>query len=377
VFFAGFSGAYYFYMRMKAKKPWGLKFDEAYQPSVAVLVPVHNEEKTIQLKLMNLSRVSYPSQKIEAIVVNDASTDGTLEEIRKFVAYNDGLKISVFDSQSRLGKTDCLNLALKSVGADVVVVSDADCFWSSDILLKALPYLSDSSVGAITARELLLNPQDSWVTRGEQFYDDSVQSIRTGESKVHSTIFFQGGFAAYKRALLDDFDHDVDDSGTALNLVQRNSRTLLIPETTFYTPFPTSWRNKVALKVRRASNLQQLEAKCLRLLLRGKLVIPKRTAVPEIILHLFNPLILVVLAVVSVFVFIEYPLVLLVLLLVFCLVFLVGRMRTTVLEAFLNNFILLFALGSLFTGNRFKHWKTFQESRTLITASALKEKELI
>ncbi len=377
IFFVGFSGTYYLYMKKMAKKTWNLKIDEEYQPSVAILVPVHNEEKTIQLKLRNLSKINYSAQKIEAIIVNDASTDSTLEEVRRYVASNQGLKISVFDNQTHLGKTNCLNLALKSVSADVIVVSDADCFWSSDILLRALPYLSDSSVGAITARELLLNPQDSWVTRGKQFYDDSVQSIHVGESKVHSTIFFYGGFAAYKRALLDEFDHDVDDSGTALNLVQRNSRTLLIPEITFYTPFPTMWKNKITLKVRRASNLQQLEAKCLSLLIRRKLVIPKRIAIPESVLLIFNPLILVALAVLSIFVFFQYPLLFLTLLVAFCLALLIKKIRTMIIETFQNNFILLLALGSFFTGKKFKLWKTIQESRTLITESALKEKNLI
>jgi cellulose synthase/poly-beta-1,6-N-acetylglucosamine synthase-like glycosyltransferase len=326
---------------------------------------------------MNLSRVNYPTQKIEAIIVNDASTDSTLEEARKFIDSNQGLKISIFDNQTHLGKTNCLNLALKSVSADIIVVSDADCFWSSDILLKALPYLSDSSVGAITARELLLNPQDSWVTRGEQLYDNSVQSIRIGESKVYSTIVFQGGFAAYKRALLNEFDHDVDDSGTALNLVQSNSRTLLIPEIAFYTPFPTIWKNKITLKIRRASNLQQVEAKCLNLLLRRKLAIPKRIAIPQIILHIFNPLILVALAIVSILVFIQNPFILLALLLAFCAAISIRKIRTTVFEALQNNFILLLAFGSFFTGKKFKLWKTVKESRTLITATALKEKKLI
>jgi len=115
----------------------------------------------------------------------------------------------------------------------------------------------------------------------------------------------------------------------------------------------------------------------LNLLLRRKLVIPKRIAIPEIFLFIFNPLILVALAVVSIFVFIQYPLLFLVLLLAFCLVLLIGKIRKTVFEAFQNNLILLLALGSFFTGKKFKLWKTIQESRTLITESALKEKKLI
>jgi len=377
IFCIGFSGAYFFYTRTMAKKPWNLKIDETYQPSVAILVPVHNEEKTIQLKLLNLSKVIYPKEKVEAILVNDASTDGTLDEVRKFTASNQSLKIGIFDSRTHLGKTKCLNLALKSLTADVIVVSDADCFWSSDVLLKAIPYLSDPSIGAITAREILLNPQDSWVTRGEQLYDDNMKAVKTGESKVHSTIFFHGGFAAFKRELVTEFDPEVDDSGTALNIVQMNKRTLLIPEVGFYTPFPTLWRNKIALKIRRASNLQHLEAKCLNLMLRRKLVIPKRIAIPQIVLHIFNPLILTALAVISVFVFIQYPLLFLALLVLFGAALLVKRARTTIFEAIQDNLILLFALGSFFTRKKFKLWTTVQESRTLITANALKEKNLI
>ena len=375
--FLGVPGIYFLQMKKRSQKPWNLKIDEKYQPSVAILVPVHNEEKTIRLKLANLSRVEYPSEKMEIVVVNDASTDNTINELNHFEAEKSSLKLKVFDSKEHLGKTHCLNRALSSVKADVIIISDADCFWPSDILLKALPYLSDPSIGAITARELLLNPLGSWVTLGEQFYDDTVQSIRIGESKEHSTIFFQGGFAAYKREKLCEFNHAADDSGTALDLVQKRSRAILIPEIGFYTPFPTIWRNKVSLKIRRASQLQHLWAKCLNLLVHGKLILPKKIAGPEIFLHIFNPLLLVALGVLSVFVIFQYPLFLLAFLLVLISALLIKKARTTIIEVLQNNLILLAALGSLNTNRGFKLWRTGQESRFLITEDLLKEKQLV
>lgn len=375
--FVGVPGAYYLQMKKWSTRPWKLGIDENYRPSAAILVPVHNEEKTIRLKLENLSKVKYPVGKIETVIVNDASTDNTLTEISQYTAHNSSLKINVFDSKEHIGKTNCLNQALKSVNADVVIISDADCFWPSDILLKALPYLSDPNVGAITGRELLLNPQGSWVTAGEQFYDNTVQSIRIGESKMHSTIFFQGGFAAYKYNILRGFDHEADDSGTALDIVQRNSRALLIPEIGFYTTFPTIWKNKITLKIRRASQLQHVWIKCLKLLLRGKLVIPKRIAIPEIFLHIFNPLLLIVLAMLSALVFFQFPMFLLAFLVILCPTLLVRKTRTALLEVLQNNFILLVALTSFFTNNRFRLWKTAQESRFLLTEDILKEKQLL
>ena len=230
-----------------------------------------------------------------------------------------------------------------------MIISDVDCFWPSDILTKALTYLSDPDVGAITARELLLNPQDTWVTLGEQFYDSNIQAVRIGESKLHSTIFFQGGFAAYKRSVLGEFNHATDDSGTALDIVQTNKRALLIPEIGFFTVSPTTWRSKVSIKIRRAGHLQHLWARCLNLLAHGKLAMPKRIAVPEIMLHIFNPILLVVLAVLSVAVMVEYPLLAVVLAVLVAGVFVVKRTRVTAFELVQNNLILLTALSSFLT----------------------------
>ncbi len=370
-------GFYFLYMKRRSSGKWGLDIDSGYSPSAAILIPVYNEEKVIRLKLENLSKVVYPLDKMEVVLVNDCSTDNTLSIVNQYIASHPMPKISVFDSKEHLGKTGCLNNALKNIQADVVIISDADCFWPSDILAKALSYLSDPTVGAITARELLLNPSDTWVTMGEQFYDSTIQSIRIGESKLHSTIFFQGGFAAYKRSAIMEFNHATDDSGTALDIIQNKKRALLIPEIGFFTVSPTVWRNKVSVKIRRASQLQHLWARCLNLLVRGKLAIPKRIALPEIFLHLFNPLLLVVLAVLSVAVVVEYPLLGLVLVLMLCGVFAVKRTRMMALELIQNNLILLTALSDFLTNRKFKLWKPIQESRMVLSEKVLREKQLI
>lgn len=375
--FFGVPAFYFAYMKKRSSAAWDLNIKSGYLPSTAILVPVYNEEKTIRLKLENLAKVSYPFDRMEIVVVNDASTDGTMREVNQYIVANPLLNIDIFDSKEHLGKTGCLNSALKGIEADVVIISDADCFWSHDILQKALGYLSDPTVGAITGRELLLNPEDTWVTLGEQYYDDTVQSIRIGESKLYSTIFFQGGFAAYKRNVLEEFNHSTDDSGTALDIVQRNKRAILIPEVGFFTVSPTVFRNKLAIKLRRASHLQKLWARCLKLLVQGKLAFPKRIAIPEIILHIVNPLLLVALVVLSVFVLFAYPLLALILFLGTCAVFAIKKTRTTAVELIQNNLILLVALLFFVSNRKFKFWKPIQESRFGLSEQLLRKHKLI
>jgi hypothetical protein len=215
------------------------------------------------------------------------------------------------------------------------------------------------------------------VTAGEEFFDKTVTSMRVGESKVYSTIFSYGGFSAYKHAVLDEFDHAVDDAGTALNLVQRGYRTLLLSEVGFYTPFPTSWKNKITLKIRRTSQLQHLWIKCLKLLVEGKLKLPKRIAIPEIILFILNPPILVALAMVSVFAFVQNPAFLAVCILFFIPAILFQKTRKIILQVLENNFIALAALTTFFRGRSFTLWNTVQESRLLITEEMLKQKDLV
>jgi poly-beta-1,6-N-acetyl-D-glucosamine synthase len=377
VVFFGVPVAYFAYMKKRSAVDWNLKIAKNYTPSATALIPVHNEEKVIALKLENIAKVTYPEGKLEIVIVNDCSADGTLKEVANYMAAHPEHKITVFDSKVHLGKVGCLNNALKGVQSDVVIISDVDCFWPSDILTKALGYLSDPSVGAVTARELLLNSADSWVTVGEQFYDSNIQAVRIGESKLHSTIIFQGGFAAYRRSAFSEFNDALDDSGTALDLVQTNLRTLLIPEIGFFTVSPTTWKNKVNIKIRRAGHLQHLWGRCLNLLVHCKLAMPKRIAVPEIMLHIFNPLLLVVFAVLTVAIGVVYPLLGLALLLLVGGALVVKRTRVMLFELLQNNFILLLALSSFLTKRNFKFWKPIAESRDVLTEAILREKQLI
>jgi len=53
--------------------------DDAYLPSVAVIVTAYNEEHAIERRLENLRGLDYPPELLELVVTSDASTDRTEE----------------------------------------------------------------------------------------------------------------------------------------------------------------------------------------------------------------------------------------------------------------------------------------------------------
>lgn len=349
----------FLYLRHNARKPWNIKVDHSFQPEISVLIPVHNEEETIEKKLENVAAVSYPKDKMEVLVVDDASEDRTLERASEVIGRGLGFEVKIVQPGSRCGKAAALNAALKSVSKDLVIVSDADTFWPSDVLEKALPYLADSSVGAVTGHGVNRQSDESWVTRGEDEYLQLASIVRLGESKVNSTIRFEGGFCAFKREAFEKFDCESgsDDSGTALDVVQHRYRTIMAPDVVFYTSFPTSISGKLRVKVRRANQLISLWLKCLKLMFSGKLLLSKRIVLPNVFMFLVNPWVFLVLCMASVAHVLLFPFSVLSLLLLASVAILFIFARSLFMELVVDNLLLAYASVGYLFGRRYVSWQ--------------------
>ncbi|MBI2597826.1 MAG: glycosyltransferase family 2 protein [Candidatus Diapherotrites archaeon] len=112
-------------------------------PTVSVIIPCYNSEKTIKDCVESVKRMRYPL-KLEIIVVNDASTDGSL----KILMQLRGIKLVNLEKNS--GKAAAINSVLKSAKGELVCCIDSDTFPREDALLKTVPFFADEKVGAVT-----------------------------------------------------------------------------------------------------------------------------------------------------------------------------------------------------------------------------------
>lgn len=374
--FAGVPILYFLYMRRLSKKAWNLTNDSKYLPLVSIIVPMHNEEKIIRFKLQNLAKISYPREKLQIIIVNDNSTDGSLQAVTDFQNSNKQENITLLNNDGRRGKIHGLNLALKNSLGEVVAVSDADCFWRPEALSIAINYLSDPSVGAVTGLELLLNSGETWVTETEVLYNGVAQTIQVGESKYHSTVIFQGGFAAYKKSFLDHFDEKADDSGTALDLINRGVRTLLVPDIIYYTMVPRSLKGKVAIKLRRANSMVGVWIKCLKCALEKNSCLPVRIMLPEVFLYLINPFVFLSLAISYFLLPTENLTLFLILTGLLLFSILIKKTRIALFEIIQDHVFLLAALFMSITPRKVHLWATEADTRQYLTRQMLESKGL-
>ncbi len=377
VFFALSFGAVLFNfasMRRVAHKPWPTKIEKSYRPKVTILVPTYNESSVIRLKLENLTKLKYPKNLMQIIVVDSNSIDQTLGIVNDFVKNHREIKIDVLIEKERSGKSGALNLALKQCSGDVIIVSDADCFWPSDILEKALPYLADSEVVAISGPKILLNPKQSWVTKTEDSYLNSVNLVKLGESKIGSTLLFEGGFSAYKKGVVKAFDPyntGSDDCGTVIKILEDNFRAVFVPEAMFFTTFPASLRGKVSMKMRRANQLVRVFGKYAALLFRNRLRRSKRIVLQNIFVSLFSPVMFVLLIMTTVLLALSFPYFVAVFLVV-----LVPKARFYLFEVTQGFLVLFLSLFSVALGKKKTIWNT-TEDRRLVSEDLLRQHMLI
>src|SRR5436189_91412 len=80
-------------------------------PAGSILIPAHNEEKVIERTVRAMLRLDYPADRLEILVVNDGSTDGTAAILDRLASEDARVRPShVQPGEGGKGKSRALNL---------------------------------------------------------------------------------------------------------------------------------------------------------------------------------------------------------------------------------------------------------------------------
>ena len=108
-------------------------------PSVSIIVPTYNEDADIGRTLAALSNLRYRNK--EVIVVDDASTDRTVERVREYVR-RCGFKL--IRQGSNRGVAAARNEGIKQAAGEIVVILNADVSPEPDFLDRIVPHYRQS-----------------------------------------------------------------------------------------------------------------------------------------------------------------------------------------------------------------------------------------
>ncbi|WP_144121256.1 bifunctional polysaccharide deacetylase/glycosyltransferase family 2 protein [Catellatospora sichuanensis] len=121
-----------------------------YVGAVSVIVPAYNESANIEATVRSLIASDYPN--VEVIVVDDGSTDGTAELVRRLRLPN----VYVVE-QENAGKPTALNTGVMFARGDILVMVDGDTVFEPDAVGELVQPLADPGVGAVSGNTKVAN----------------------------------------------------------------------------------------------------------------------------------------------------------------------------------------------------------------------------
>ena len=108
---------------------------------LSILIPCFNESKYLPLILKKIEAIQIPDFSKQIIIVDDGSTDGTLDIIKKdFPQYN------LIVSKRNYGKAHAIRLGLPKATGDIILIQDADLEYDPvDYLALIKPFIEDNA----------------------------------------------------------------------------------------------------------------------------------------------------------------------------------------------------------------------------------------
>ncbi len=197
-----------------------------HTPSVSILIPVYNGEKTIAACVESALAQQYPG--LEVVVVNDCSTDGTAAVLAGFKD-----RVRVFHNDRNSGIAATYNRAIREARGELVVTMASDCtMLSRDYVARMATHFDDPTVGAVSGKSMMPDFDHApWLER--VFTRLNILDSNSPDRAVHEVNFVELRCDGYRRDLLEavgglneDLFRSNEDQDLSIRLMRRGARLL-------------------------------------------------------------------------------------------------------------------------------------------------------
>jgi cellulose synthase/poly-beta-1,6-N-acetylglucosamine synthase-like glycosyltransferase len=225
------------WLAARLRPPFRLPPEPAEWPRVTVLIVAYNEANRLPRTLVHALAVDYPADRMDVLVVSDASTDGT----DALVAGHADPRVRLLRMPERRGKAAGENASGAHVTGDLVVSIDATILIPRDSLKALVRAMLRPDVGLASGRDISVGDEAREGTGAEAGYVGFEMWLRHQETRVHSIVGASGCFYATRRELHqaqlpDDLSRDFAAASVArragYRAVSVDAATCLVPRTT-------------------------------------------------------------------------------------------------------------------------------------------------
>ena len=172
------------------------------EEDVTVLIPVYNAKKSIKETIESIQKQKYCG-KIYINIIDDGSTDGTLEMLKSMELNSN---ITLIEAEHK-GKAEALNKGLEKVKTEYTITIDSDTVLHPLAIRNSMNKLTNSNnKTAATAGCLFAkNAKKSFITKLQEWdYTLGIFGVKLVQGNYNSTLVAQGAFSVYKTEILKE-----------------------------------------------------------------------------------------------------------------------------------------------------------------------------
>jgi len=228
-------------------------------PSVSILVPCFNEEKTLKGTVDSLLAMEYPKDKLEVIIIDDGSKDNT-RTIGEQLAHEHP-RVHFFSKENG-GKWTALNFGIPRSTGELVGCLDADSFVAKDALLEVVKRFEASpNADAMVPAMKVWGPKNLLELMQSAEYTFGIFIKKTFDNLAAISVL-PGPFSIYRRRVFDTIGpfrhaHNTEDMEMAFrmhanHLHIENAHTAIV-----YTKVPNTVRKLLKQRTRWAQGFLQ------------------------------------------------------------------------------------------------------------------------
>ena len=235
------------------------------QPEVSVIVAARNEEDTIGRCLAAVLNQTYPKHKLEIIVIDDRSEDGTFEVIQKLAGTNCQIRLlQIKDRSAHLApKKRAIDLGIQNASGEIIVTTDADCQPGPDWISKLIEHF-EPNVGMVAGFNPYKTESRSLFYQMLSLDYFAMASVAAASAGLNYPLSCTGGNLAYRKTVyletggFTKFSNWVSgDDDFFLEQIRENSNWEICyatnPKTSVPTAPPETFKDFVQQRIRYAS----------------------------------------------------------------------------------------------------------------------------
>jgi glycosyltransferase involved in cell wall biosynthesis len=223
---------------------------DGQRPMVTVVIPAYNERTQIRGAIDAVLAQDYSKDRLQLLVVSDASTDGTDE----IVAAYGSAGVELLRMPVRGGKTAAENASFPHIRGDIVVNTDASVRLHPQAVSALVRAMADRAVGVASSRDVSVIATVS-ANESEAGYVGFEMWLRSLETRSGGIVGASGSGYAIRRSLHElPVRHDLSrDFSAALTAHRNGFIAISVDEAICYVPRTASPRDEYRRKVRTIS----------------------------------------------------------------------------------------------------------------------------